>query len=216
MSLYMLRRINMEQAKRPRFASAFRIFSVLIAAFLLFPAFEVTAQSPTSAQRFLETRHDEAKRLLARDASDSRNTALTELLSGLLDYDALAEASLGNAWAERSAEERAEFTALLTQLVERSYRNNLESTLSFEVEYLGAARRGDAVLVTTEARSRDNRRAPPIGIEYRMVRDGNRWRVVDIITDGQSLVAGYRGQFLRLIEQDGWDGLLERMRSRLG
>ena len=170
---------------------------------------------PAQARSYLEARHEEAKAVLQQPAGASRTARLTELLNGLLDYNALAQASLGDHWGGQDEAARAEFVSLLKQLVERSYQANLERTLSFEVEYESARARGEDVRVTTMARSRTNRRAPPVSIDYTMRREGRSWRVVDIITDGQSLVEGYRAQFNRIISRDGWDGLLSRMRRRL-
>ena len=170
---------------------------------------------PPEAQAFLEARNARANRVLAREPSEARTDELTTILNGLLDYDALSEAALADHWESHSEEERTAFVTLLRQLVERSYRSNLERTLNFEVEYTGAAPRGGQVVVQSMARSRSNRRAPPISIDYTMSKTGRNWRVVDITTDGQSLVQGYRAQFHRIIERDGWDGLMRRMQDRL-
>jgi phospholipid transport system substrate-binding protein len=87
--------------------------------------------------------------------------------------------------------------------------------LSFEVQYLGETAQDDSVVVRTRARSRENRRAQPVEIDYLMHRDANGWRVYDVTTDGVSLVDNYRGQFNRIIDRDGFDGLLRKMQSRI-
>ncbi len=209
----------MPRTSRRTFASSFSRPAHWLLAFVLglltMAPMGAEAQSPAQAQSFLEGRHEQANRILQRPANEQRTIALTDLLESLLDYQWLAEAALGDHWGAHSEEERAEFVSLLRQLVQRSYSANLQRTLNFQVDYTGAARRGSNVLVQTMARSRENRRAPPVSIDYTMRHRDGRWRVVDITTDGQSLVDGYRGQFHRIIERDGWGGLVERMRSRL-
>ncbi len=69
--------------------------------------------------------------------------------------------------------------------------------------------------MTTSARSRTQRRQPPVEIEYTLRRDGRRWRVVDVTTDGVSMVRNYRDQFGRIIARDGWAELIARMERRL-
>ena len=81
--------------------------------------------------------------------------------------------------------------------------------------YGEAEAQGDSVIVRTEARSRTNRRAPVVAIDYRLHQLNGNWRVIDISTDGSSLVESYRRQFRRIIRREGWDGLLNRMRARL-
>ena len=141
---------------------------------------------------------------------------MTRLLEGLLDYETLSERALSAHWEGLTEEQRAEFVSLLRQLVERSYQSNLQNTLDYEVEYVGSEGSGSAVTIKTEARSRENRRAPTVSIDYELRRSGGNWRVTDVTTDGSSMVRSYRGQFNRIISRDGFDGLLERMRSRLG
>ncbi len=75
--------------------------------------------------------------------------------------------------------------------------------------------RGQVVTVRTLASSASNRRDPAVSIDYQMMKVGNTWRVFDISTDGVSLVRNYRTQFNRIIERDGWDALIARMRDRL-
>ena len=48
-----------------------------------------------------------------------------------------------------------------------------------------------------------------------MLPSGADWRVYDIITDGVSLVKNYRRQFRRIIRDEGWDGLIDRMQKKL-
>ena len=174
------------------------------------------AQSPDSAKRYLQSRHDRVTQALGRPASAERDRQLSSLLEGLLDYRTLSERSLGAHWADKSAAQRDAFVDLLKQLIERSYRGNLERTEDYRVSYESAEAHGENVVVHTEARSRTNRRAPAVTIDYELRADGDAWRVVDVITDGQSLVQTYRSQFHRIVERDGWDGLMTRMRQRLG
>lgn len=173
------------------------------------------ASQPADAQRFLEQRHERVRAVLERPAGEARDTELGRLLGDLLDYEALSRAALSDHWEAQTPEQREEFTRLLRQLIERSYRANLQRTLSFDVRYERATVQGDGVRVETLARSRENRRAPAVEIDYQLERHGRAWKVVNLVTDGQDLVANYRTQFHRIIEREGWDGLMTRMRQRL-
>lgn len=173
-----------------------------------------------SARAFLEAQHEEVNGILrqeaATDAARQRRTErLTALLNELLDYEGLSQAALGEHWGARSPEERTQFVALLRQLVERNYEGNLERILEYEVSYDAERARGEQTIVTTSARSRAQRRQPPVEIEYTLRRDGRRWRVIDVSTDGVSMVRNYHDQFHRIISRDGWAELIARMERRL-
>jgi phospholipid transport system substrate-binding protein len=179
-------------------------------------ATEAQAAAPSEAQRFLQARHQEVNRLLSQPANEARNQRLEQLLDGLLDYQELARRALARHWEGRSPAERQRFSTLLHDLVSRSYKDNLQRTLSFEVQYLGEDPQGDdSVVVRTRARNRQNRRAQPVEIDYVMHRDATGWRVYDVSTDGVSLVDNYRTQFNRIIDREGFDGLLRRMQTRI-
>jgi phospholipid transport system substrate-binding protein len=178
------------------------------------------AAQPAQAQQFIERRHAAVHRVLRADASTAsartrRDAQLDRMLSELLDYDTLSQRSLAKHWEDRSPSERKDFVALLQQLVERSYKRNLENTLGYSVRYTGAEAQDEGVLVQTVARSKKNPRAPAVSIDYRLHKVDGQWRVYDVITDGVSMVRNYRNQFNRIISKDGWSGLLERMRSKL-
>lgn len=185
---------------------------------LVMPSPAAAQQGP--ATRYLKSKHDQAERVLRRPVRsdrdrERRDAQLNELIGGLLDYEAVSREALGDTWGERSEEERERFVSLLRRLVERNYQQNLARTLDYQVRYRSEGRRGDAALVHTTARSRDNRRAPEVSIDYRMEQKDGSWVVVDVITDGVSMVRNYRNQFSRIIRRDGWDGLVSRMESRL-
>jgi len=173
------------------------------------------ARAQQTAQQFVEQRHASAQALLRRPANDARTRELSRLFEDMLDYEELARRSLSRHWNERTPAERTEFTTLLRQLVERAYQDNLQRTLQFEVRVISADAQADSTVVRTEARSRSNRRAPPVAIDYSLRQVGGRWRVFDIHTDGVSLVSNYRSQFNRIIGRESWSGLIARMRQRV-
>ncbi len=175
-----------------------------------------SADEASEARAYLEARHQQVRRLLSRPPGAARDRRLVGILRELLDLQAIAERALGAAWSERTEAERGRFVEVLGQLVERSYRKGLQRTLDYRVRTLGARTDGEDVVVQTEARSRRNRRAPPVRIDYRLRRGAQgRWRIVDIVTDGVSLTDNYRRQFRRVLRREGWQGLMKRLRQRL-
>ena len=45
-------------------------------------------------------------------------------------------------------------------------------------------------------------------------KDGH-WVVYDVVTDEQSMLENYRAEFNKIINKDGFDALLKRMRKKL-
>jgi len=183
------------------------------------PSFAAAQQG--DAGRFLKTRHDTATQILRRAAGtdaerSARHAEVSDLMGSVMDYETIAREALGDHWQTHSPTERQEFVTLLRQLTIRNYRDQIERTLDYEVRFGAEEQVGDATVVRTTARSRQNRRAPAIEIDYRMRRTGDRWTVLDMVTDGASLVTAYQQQFRPILARPGgWQTLLDRLRSRL-
>lgn len=204
---------------RTRTLARMSLLATLALSTLGLPATPASAQ-PRSASAFLEGRHEEVNRLLRQPANDDaarqrRSERLTRMLNELLDYPELSRRSLGEQWEQRSDAERQQFVDLLRRLVERNYEGNLERTLEYEIAYERESRRGDLTVVHTIARSRTQRRQPPVAIDYAMRSVDGSWRVVDVTTDSVSMVDNYRSQFSRIIAREGWSELIARMQRRL-
>jgi phospholipid transport system substrate-binding protein len=151
---------------------------------------------------------------LIKDANGNKKK-VSALFDEMLDYGALAEASLGSEWAARSDAEKAEFSGLLKQLVQKAYERNLKKTLSFNIEYLGEETAGSVIVVKTKAVSKTNAREEPIEINYKMQEKGGAWRVNDIVTEGVSLVSSYRSQFTKIVKKDGFPALIKKMKDKV-
>jgi phospholipid transport system substrate-binding protein len=52
-------------------------------------------------------------------------------------------------------------------------------------------------------------------VEYRLLKDGDDWRVYDIRIEGVSLVATFRTDFQNEIDSVGFDGLLKSLAKKV-
>lgn len=167
------------------------------------------------AAAFITERHGALLDILKRPKNAARDKEIAALLEQFLDYERIAASSLGEGWEKLEQPERRRFVELLSALIERSYISSLEDTKHFSIRYLGSREEGARFLVDTEARDKENRRAPPIAMSYWLLRDGDAFRVVDIITDGVSLITNYHNQFSRILARDGFEALIAKMEERL-
>ena len=152
---------------------------------------------------------------LLKQGTPEAQKKIDAVFDEMLDYGALAEASLGPEWAPRSDAEKAEFTDLLKKLVRNAYTKNLKKITGFDVDYLGEdAGDGGAMVVKTKSKPKDPR-DEPVEINFKVVQKDGKWKVQDIITEGVSLVQSYRSQFTKIIKKDGWSALLQKMKDKL-
>lgn len=152
---------------------------------------------------------------LLRQPSPSNAQKVTVLFDEMLDYQALAEASLGSEWAARTDAEKAEFSELLKQLVRKAYEKNLKKTLNYNVEYVSESTKNAGVVVKTKAVSKTDAREEPVEVAYVLVEKNGTWRVQDIITEDVSLVSSYRSQFTKIVKKDGFPKLIQKMKDKI-
>lgn len=163
----------------------------------------------------------------ATDYVRSRQTTLQEMLrkndkkvgetfDQMLDYDAMAQESLGSEWAARSDAEKAEFTDLLKKLVRKSYEKNLRKTLNFNVEFVAEEAAGGKTIVRTKNTNKAKPSDEPLRLDYRLAdKGGGNFKIDDIITEDVSLVGSYRSQFVKVVKKDGFPALIKKMKDRL-
>jgi len=152
---------------------------------------------------------------LIKKSTPESDKKVGALFDELLDYQTLAESSLGSEWAPRSDAEKAQFSDLLKQLVRKSYERNLKKILNYDVDYIGEDGADGAVMVKTKAKSKSDAREEPLEITFKVVQKGGAWKVQDIVTEGVSLVSSYRSQFTKIVKKDGFPALIQKMKDKL-
>jgi len=167
------------------------------------------------AENFVRSKHGELTQLVSKSKGAADEKKVEAAFDQVLDYDSLARESLKEFWAERTPEERAEFQDVLKRLVRAAYRKSLKRIGDYEVEYKGESKAEAGIIVKTVAKSRGNAREEPVSVDYVVRETDGKWRIVDIVTEGSSLVSNYRSQFRRIIKKQGFPELIRRMKTKL-
>ena len=152
-------------------------------------------------KEFLQSIDKKMQPLVA--SADKNKKKILKLVNKMLDFDALCKDSLGKHWETRTEAELKDFTVTLKALIEQNIVKRLKSTKGNAVEYQSEKVKGNTATVVTLVRDGDGPRAAEIEIAYKMKKKGKSWIVVDMDTDGVSLVSNYRSQFNKLIKKEG-------------
>jgi phospholipid transport system substrate-binding protein len=164
----------------------------------------------------VKSKQNELFKLLEAENNDANKKKIAAIFDEMLDYDALAKASMGDQWSNLKAEEKKEFTGLLKQLVTRAYETNLRSVLPFNIAYQAEEKKSDGVLVKTKATHKTDKRADPVHVDFMVVdKGGGKYKVVDIVTEDISLVDSYRSQFVKIYKDKGYFGLTQKMKDKI-
>jgi phospholipid transport system substrate-binding protein len=191
------------------------------------------AADVAGAETFVKAEHGELKKLVDAQAPDDQVRAR---IDQMVDYDELARRTMGkpcpqgvsackNHWDELSGEQQRELSTHLRKLVEKNYRKNLRKTRKYEVTYTGAREQGENVsrIKTKAARScseactPEEKREPPVLIDYVILGTGGGYKVVDIVTEGSSMTKNYYDQFHRMLTTDGqgYPYLIQKLKDKI-
>jgi phospholipid transport system substrate-binding protein len=140
-----------------------------------------------------------------------KRTALKSAIGRIFSYGEMAKRSLGVHWKARSKAEQKEFVSLFSTLLENSYAGKIESYNNEKIVYTGEKVNG----TYAEVKSRViTAKRDEYTLDYRLLREGNRWMVYDVVIEGVSLVSNYRSQFNKIIVNQGYGELVKKLRSK--
>ncbi|HEX5062503.1 MAG TPA: ABC transporter substrate-binding protein [Kofleriaceae bacterium] len=140
---------------------------------------------------------------------------VTTSVRDFLDIDELGKRAMSDQWSKLTKEQQAEFLSTLRALIEDNYVKGLRSNLAYTVDYTGETTDKDGnTIVTTTVNTKRKGRPFKINIDYVLKKDGDKLKAWDVKTDGVGLVDNYRVQFNKIIEKDGFPGLIAKMKKK--
>jgi phospholipid transport system substrate-binding protein len=146
------------------------------------------------------------------DERTQKLRALSDLLRGFLDTEALARLAAEKHLAGRSDEEVREFLTLFHEFFVRTYTQRLLLFDAPNFTYGAEKIDGDTARVATEVVTPGDKFA----VDYTLRREAAGWRATDIEVEGVSLAKNFRAQFDAAVAKDSFQGLLERLRAKVG
>jgi len=150
--------------------------------------------------------------LKAKEKREERREALRKELFPYFHFEEMAKRSLGVHWKDRTPREREEFTRLFRDLLENAYVGKIEGYKGEKILYRKESvdlpyAEVNTVIVTLQG--------DEIPVDYRVLKDGARWRIYDIVIEGVSLVNNYRSQFAGILQKSSYPELVRRLKSTI-
>ena len=140
-----------------------------------------------------------------------RRTEIRAIALEAFDVAEAARRTLGPHWPKRTPAERQEFIALFQGLLERGYLSRIGEYGGESVQYVGERIEGEYATVRALIVTQKGTQVP---VEARVLRQGDRWRMYDVLIENVSLIASYRSQFDRVIRTSSYEELVRRLKAR--
>jgi phospholipid transport system substrate-binding protein len=151
--------------------------------------------------------------------ADAKDAALEKEVDQFIDYQYLAQQSLGGAdnYQKRCEPRCDEFESLLTQLIRHNYLARIRQSENGSISYTGEEYRqnGTMAKVDTRVDFKKDGKDQSVEVDYVMHKDDASWKVRDIYTDGVGLAKTYRHEFKQMHQEGGIDLLIERLQAKV-
>ncbi len=143
-----------------------------------------------------------------------------QIIRGTFDIRELSRLSLAEHWHELKADQQDEFVKLMTELLETKAIFSKEQlrgddklyNINYSKEVFDDAEKTKSTVKTEMVISKENLR---FEIVYKMLLTPYGWKIYDVVVDYASLLTNYRFQFDRIIKENGFTNLIQRMRDKL-
>jgi phospholipid transport system substrate-binding protein len=164
----------------------------------------------------IKEKTDEIKNILNdpafQDKKEERKELITHIIDGMVDWQEATKRALGLHWRKRSPQEREEFISLFKDLLKRMYRDKLElysgEQIVFETEKID----GDYAVVKTKIINEKG--GADISVDFRLLKNGERWLTYDLSIEGISVLNNYRVQFDEIIQSSSYEDLVKKMKNK--
>ncbi len=131
-------------------------------------------------------------------------TSLRPVLQTNISFDAMTRRAVGPGWRQFTPDQKRKATELFTTLVIRNYSSKItpgeHPVVTFKAASAPAPGRVEVPTTLLYQGSR-------YGVTYRLEESEN-WRITDVVIEGVSLIANYRGQFDAEFKQGGADAVI--------
>jgi phospholipid transport system substrate-binding protein len=141
--------------------------------------------------------------------SDERRAALETVLRNFVNYREMARRSLGVTWMFLSESEQERFSDLFLQVLRDTVASRMNTYSDTQVIYLGERREGNFAEVRTLFR----REKEDTAVDLRLVNQSDRWLMYDAVIDGVRLVENYRSQFVHVMKEADYVGLVAKIEA---
>ena len=148
------------------------------------------------------------------DRATLRKVAQQKVLP-YFDFTEMTRLAVGRPWREATPEQKKKLQAEFTDLLVNTYTSALTRTVAadktVEVKPLQAGANDKEVTVRSLVKGGGGQ---PLDIDYRMTKEDQGWKVIDVIVANVSLVTTYRGSFAQEVQQGGIDGLIKSLEGK--
>ncbi len=167
------------------------------------------------ANNFVRALADEAVSTLNGNSigDNQRKENLRKILRNYFDVKLIARLALGRYWKRASKSQRAQYMTLFEDLIVVTYSNRFKDYSNEKLLIENTIANDKYVLVKSLV---DRGAQQPIRVDWRITFTDGRYKIIDVVVEGVSMVQTQRSEFSSVIRRSGGkvEGLLTALRDK--
>src|SRR5437016_2548639 len=145
-------------------------------------------------------------------ALPQRQEKLRSIVNSRFDFTSMSKIALGAHWKDLSQQQQKEFSDTFTAFIQDSYLRKIQDYTGQKVKFLNATTPDPGYAQVDTQIIQEGKE--PIPVNYMLKQVNGTWLVYDVTVDNISIIANYRNQFNRVINQQGYDKLISDLKSK--
>ncbi|MGH7932705.1 MAG: MlaC/ttg2D family ABC transporter substrate-binding protein [Candidatus Binataceae bacterium] len=141
-----------------------------------------------------------------------RRTQLRGVVADNFDFTEMSRSALGYQWRKLTPDQRGEFTKLFSSFIVDAYLSKINDYNGQQVAFAGEKSLGQGYSQVNSNIVQQGKQ--PIRVNYLLLQKGGAWKIYDVTVDAISIIANYRNQFNRVINDRGFNALMNDLRSK--
>ncbi|MDO8434556.1 MAG: ABC transporter substrate-binding protein [Candidatus Binatus sp.] len=143
-----------------------------------------------------------------------RQDQLRSIVAGTFEFTEMGKSALGYHWRQITPEQQKEFTSVFVSFIQDSYLSKISDYRGpdYQVNFLGARSDGPGFAQVNTDIIRAGK--DPIHVNYRLQKQGDEWKIYDVTVDAISIIANYRNQFNRVMNNQGYATLINDLKGK--
>ncbi len=198
-----------------------RLFALLLASASFFLSPGVQAQAKELApDALVKSVTDEVLDIIRKDkdikAGGTRRAIelVEQKVLPHFNFSRMTALAVGRDWRQATPEQQKALTEEFRDLLVRTYSNALTAYKNETVDYRPFKMQPGETDVTVRTQIHQSGARQPIKLDYSLERNGNAWKVYDVVVADVSLVTNYRSSFATEIRNGGIDGLVKTLKAK--
>ncbi len=146
-----------------------------------------------------------------QDTTCGQCQQIIDIASEHFDFREMSKRVMGKQWRTLTGEQRNEFVALFTKLLQYAYIGEVDDYVDRKIEFKKQRIKGKRAEVKTLLVEGDT----TIPVSYIMILKGDKWMVYDIVVEGVSLIRNYMEQIRSVLRDEKYAGLIALLDKKI-